>query len=269
MNVQGKTIVVTGGGSGMGRELTLLLLQKGARVAAIDINQVSLQETAGLAGAHQSMLSTHVANIADREAVMALPEAVLQAHGAVDGLINNAGIIQKFVRITDLEFKDIERVFNVNFWGMVNVTKAFLPHLLTRPEAHIVNTSSMGGYLPVPGQTAYGASKAAIKLFSEGLHSEMLNTNVRVSVVFPGAIATNIASNSGVAAPNAENASNRSRIKVTTASAAAKIIVEGMEKNRYHIFVGSDAITMDILSRLMPERAARFIYDQMRSLLAN
>ncbi len=269
MKANGKTVVVTGGGSGMGRELTLLLLKKGARVAAVDINEVTLHETAKLAGDQQSKLSTHIANIADREAVMALPEAVLQAHGVVDGLINNAGIIQKFVRINDLEFKDIERVFNVNFWGTVNVTKAFLPHLLKRPEAHIVNTSSMGGYLPVPGQTAYGASKAAIKLFSEGLNSELLDTNVRVSVVFPGAIATNIATNSGVVAPGAASDASSSRYKVLPASTAAEIIVGGMEKNRYHIFVGSDAKTMDFLSRLMPERAAKIIFNQMRSLLGN
>lgn len=269
MITQGKTFFVTGGGSGMGRELTLLLLRKGARVATIDINEATLAETAELAGDHQSRLSTHVVNITDREAVLALPEVVIRVHGAVDGIINNAGIIQRFVRINDLEFKEIERVFSVNFWGMVNVTKAFLPHLLQRPEAHIVNISSMGGYLPVPGQTAYGASKAAIKLFTEGLHSELLDTNVRVSTVFPGAIATNISANSGVVIDTAaaSQAQQSSRIKTTSAVDAAEIIVNGIEKNRYHIFIGRDAKMMDFLSRMMPERAAKIIYTQMRSLL--
>jgi short-subunit dehydrogenase len=267
MKIQGKTIVVTGGGNGMGRELTLLLLKKGARVAAVDINEATLKETATLAGDHQSRLSTHIVNITDRDAVSILPAAVIQAHGAVDGIINNAGIIQRFVRINDLDFKEIERVFNVNFWGGVNVTKAFLPYLLKRPEAHIVNTSSMGGFLPVPGQTAYGASKAAVKLFSEGLRSELLATNVHVSVVFPGAIATNISANSGVIANTDGNSNNSPKIKMTLPTVAAEIIVDGMEKNKYHILIGSDAKMMDFLCRLMPERAAKIIYSQMRSLL--
>lgn len=266
MNIQGKTIVVTGGGNGMGRELTLLLLHKGARVAAVDMNEAALADTMALAVEHADRLSTHVLNITDREAVLALPDVVIQVHGAVDGIINNAGIIQRFVKINDLEFKDMERVFNVNFWGAVNVTKAFLPHLLKRPEAHIVNTSSMGGFLPVPGQTAYGASKAAVKLFTEGLRSELLSTNVHVTVVFPGAIETNISANSGVTM-TAEAPADAPKIKMTKPAVAAEIIVDGMQKNKYRVLVGSDAKTMDFLCRLMPDRAAKIIYNQMRSLL--
>lgn len=273
MKTQGKTFFITGGGSGMGRELVLLLLKKGARVAAADINETSLKETAALATAmaaapgQQDRLSLHVMNVTDREAVAALPEAVIQTHGAVDGIINNAGIIQNFVKVNDLAFKDFERVFDVNFWGMVYVTKAFLPHLLQRPEAHIVNVSSMGGFLPVPGQTAYGASKAAVKLFTEGLHSELLETNVHVSTVFPGAIATNITSNSGVVPITGGTPEESRKFKTLPAEDAAEIIVDGIEKNKYHILVGSDAKMMHFLSRMMPERAARMIYSQMRSLL--
>lgn len=230
----------------------------------MDINEATLQETAALAGDLVSRLSTHKCDITDRQAVMALVQAVIQAHGAVDGVINNAGIIQRFVKINHLEFKEIERVFNVNFFGMVNVTKAFLPHLLERPEAHIVNLSSMGGFLPVPGQTAYGASKAAVRLFTEGLYSELLSTKVRVTVVFPGAVATNIAANSGVAI---RTPSDTSKIKTTSPVVAAQIIVDGMEKNKYRVLIGSDAKMMDWLCRLMPERAAKMIYSQMRSLL--
>lgn len=269
MKVQEKTIVVTGGGSGMGREIVLLLLKKAAHVAAVDINKTALKETAALAGDRQDKLSTHILNITDREAVSQLPEAVIQAHGAVDGLINNAGIIQRFVHINDLEFKEIERVFNVNFWGLVNLTKVFLPYLLKRPEAHIVNTSSMGGFLPVPGQTAYGASKAAVSLFTDGLHSELLDTNVHVTAVFPGAIATNITANSGVTMDIDATSMRKLMVRMTTPSAAAAIIIDGMEKNKYHVLVGSDAKMMDLLRRLMPERAARIISSQMRSLLPN
>jgi short-subunit dehydrogenase len=267
MKVEEKTFVVTGGGNGMGRELTLLLLKKGARVAALDINEGTLNETARLAGDHQGRLSTHIVNITDRDAVSKLPEAVIQAHGVVDGIINNAGIIQRFVRINDLDYKEIERVFNVNFWGMVNMTKAFLPYLLKRPEAYIVNVSSMGGFLPVPGQSAYGASKSAVSLFTDGLHSELLSTNVHVTTVYPGAIATNITANSGIGLLAMDTSENTKKIKMTSPVNAAKIIVDGIEKNKYHIMVGSDAKTMDILRRIMPERAANMIYSQMRSLL--
>ena len=264
MKVQGKVVVVTGGGSGIGRALVLRLLSKEARVAAVDLNAASLQETAQIAQAAER-LSIHVLNITQREAVEALPAEVMARHGVVDGLINNAGIIQPFVRVNDLDYSAIERVMNVNFYGTLYMTKAFLPHLLQRPEAHIVNISSMGGFLPVPGQSVYGASKAAVKLLSEGLFAELLDTPVRVTVVFPGAVSTNITANSGVAIRAAEGRQPAAR--PLEPERAAQIIVEGMEQNRFRVLVGSDARLMDFLYRLSPERAARFIYRQMRSLL--
>lgn len=267
MKVASKVIVVTGGGNGIGRELVLLLLNKGARVAAVDISEKALQETVELAGSQKDRLSTHVVNITDRAAVEALPDAVIAAHKAVDGLINCAGIIQKFVKFKDLPYSEVDRVMNVNFYGTLYMTKTFLPLLLGRPEAHIVNVSSMGGFLPVPGQTVYGASKAAVKLFTEGLYSELTDTNVRVTVVFPGAIGTNIAANSGVSAPGGETASS-SKIKVTPPPVAAEEIVKGMENNSFRVLIGSDAKMMDRLYRLMPKRATGIIYNQMRSLLA-
>jgi short-subunit dehydrogenase len=266
MKVQGKVFVVTGGGNGIGRELVLQLLAKGARVAAVDIDETKLKETVALAGG-KGKLSTHVVNIADRAAVEKLPAAIIKTHGEVDGLINNAGIIQKFVRVNDLEYKDIERVLNVNLYGVIHMTKAFLPHLLKRPEAHIANVSSMGGFLPVPGQTVYGASKAAVKLFTEGLNSELLSTNVRVTVIFPGAIGTNIAANSGLA--NISAPKGAKAIKMTQPSVAAQKIIDGIENNRYQVHIGSDSVMMDRLYRLMPERAAKMIYSQMKSLLPN
>jgi NAD(P)-dependent dehydrogenase (short-subunit alcohol dehydrogenase family) len=267
MKAQGKVIVVTGGGSGIGRELALHLLSKGARVAALDVNPAALQETAHLA-ASPGRLSTHLLNIVQREAVEAFPERIIAQHGAVDGLINNAGIIQPFVRVNALDYAAIERVMDVNFYGTLYMTKAFLPHLLRRPEAHIVNISSMGGFLPVPGQSVYGASKAAVKLLTEGLFAELLNTNVRLTVVFPGAVATDIAAHSGVQiSRGSENAVRRSSSKPLPASRAAQMIVDGMEQNRFRVLVGSDARMLDFLYRLSPERASRFIYRKMRSLL--
>lgn len=266
MRIQGKVFVVTGGGNGIGREVVLALVAKGARVASLDMNEVGLKETAALAGAGADKISSHVVNLTDRAAVEALPEVVLAAHGSVDGVINVAGIIQKFVQVKDLSFAEIERVMNVNFYGPLNVTKVFLPLLLARPEAHIVAVSSMGGFLPVPGQTAYGASKAAMKLLFEGLHSELMDTKVGVTVVFPGAIATNIAANSGVVM-DAGMAEKGKGFPTTPSPVAAAMILEGIEKNRYHVFIGKDSKMMDALCRIMPERAAKIIYSQMKSLL--
>jgi short-subunit dehydrogenase len=213
-------------------------------------------------------LSTYVANIADRQTVKSLPDQVLAKQGQVDGLINNAGIIQPFVRINDLDYPDIERVMNVNFYGTLYMTKAFLPHLLKRPEAQIANISSMGGFLPVPGQSVYGASKAAVKLLTEGLYAELIDTPVRVSIVFPGAIATHITENSGVTIPNAnKNDGKGSTIKSLPPAEAAEIIVAGMEKNLVHIYVGKDSRFMNSLYRLNPGYATRFIARQMKSLL--
>lgn len=268
MKTQNKIIVVTGGGNGIGRELVLHLLNKGARVAALDISEAGLKETAELAGAKKDNLSLHVVNITDRAAVEALPEQVIARHGAVDGVINVAGIIQPFVRINDLEYAAIERVMNVNFYGTLYVTKTFLPHLLKRPEAHIANVSSMGGFLPVPGQGIYGASKAAVKLMTEALHSELSNTNVKVTVIFPGAIGTNIADNSGVGHTlNMPGESQRQAIKMLTPGKAAQIIVDGIERDEYEILVGRDSAFMNFIYRVSSKRAARFISKQMASLL--
>lgn len=270
MIISNKVFVVTGGGDGIGQDVVLALVNRGARVAAVDISETGLGETVTLAGGVSDRISTHVVDIADRSAVEVLPDAVVKAHGAVDGLINVAGIIHGFVRVNHLAFSDIEHVMNVNFYGVLNMTKTFLPVLLQRPEAHITAVSSMGSFVPVPGQTIYGASKAAVKLLMEGLNSELLDTNVRVSVVFPGAIATNIAANSGVAMTQEERAAVPKEItemKMTTSRVAAEKIVRGIEKKSYHVFIGSDAIMMDELSRLMPMRAAKIVYSHMCGLL--
>ncbi|HEY5435833.1 MAG TPA: SDR family NAD(P)-dependent oxidoreductase [Candidatus Limnocylindrales bacterium] len=133
--------------------------QAGARVAAIDINDKTLGETVALAPGGAEKIATYVLNITDRSAVEALPQAVVDRFGSVDGIINCAGIIQPFVRLNDLEYAAIDRVMDVNFRGTLYMKKSFLPWLLKRPEAHIVNVSNMGGFMPVPGQTIYGASR--------------------------------------------------------------------------------------------------------------
>lgn len=267
MQVEGKVILVTGAGSGIGRELTRHLLEKGARVAGVDLNGDSLQETARDAGNNGSRFVGCIADITDRAAVEDLPRKVLQHFGCIDGIINNAGVIQPFVRVVDLEYSTIAKVMNVNFFGALHVTKTFLPHLLKRPEAHIVNVSSMGGVVPVPGQTIYGAAKAAVKLMTEGLAAELIDTNVKVSVVIPGAVVTNILANSGLKLPPMPEAKSGGAMRGLSASAAARIIVRGIERNDYHIMVGKDAKMASWFYRFRPAFASRTIAKKMRSLL--
>ena len=265
MKVKGKVILVTGGGSGIGRQIVLNLLSKGAKVIAVDINWPALQETFNLSGASGSNLSLFMADITDSTAVGELVGNAIEKNGCVDAIINNAGIIQPFVDLKDLDYKTIKRVIDVNLYGTLFITKGFLPHLLSRAEGHIVNISSMGGFLPVPGQTVYGATKAAVKLLTEGLHSELQHTNVHVTVVFPGAVATNITANSGVTM-NMVQKGNKvpAESKILAPAKAAEIIVRGIENNDYQVYVGADSRFLGIFNRISPKRAASFINKQMK-----
>ena len=261
-----KVVVVTGGGNGIGQQVVLELLRRGARVAAVDIRDDSLDQTVESAGAGDR-LATHTIDITDRSATGGLPEKVIAAHGVVDGLINVAGIIQPFVRLNDLDYDVIERVINVNLYGTIHMVKAFLPYLLARPVAHLANVSSMGGFLPVPGQTIYGASKAAVRLMTEGLYSELLDTSVGVSVIFPGAVATDITGNSGVEVPGMDDV-DQSKIRTTSPEDAARIILDGIESDDLHIYVGWDSKMMSLMTRVAPRRANHFISRQMKDLLS-
>ena len=268
MKVKDKLIVVTGAGSGIGRALVLQLLSRNAKVAAIDMNESTLQETKAIAQVQENRLSIHSVDITDQEAVEALPQIISGLHGGIDGIINNAGIIQPFVKIQDLNYKSITNVMNVNFYGTLYMVKAFLPYLLKRKEAHIMNISSMGGFLPVPGQSVYGASKAAVKLLTESLYAELLYTSVGVTIVYPGAIATNITTNSGVTVPNKMSADeNTSKFKAMDAELAAKKMVVAIEKNKMWLCVGRDSSLMNLLYRISPTYATKLITKQMRTLL--
>lgn len=268
MQVQDKVFVVTGAGGGIGGALVSTLLGRGAKVATVDLKDASLQNLKQSLGDKAKDISTHPLDIADRKSVAALPAAVMKAHGRVDALINCAGIVQPFVKVNDLDYGVIERVMNVNFYGTLYMTKAFLPHLLERPEAYIANVSSMGGFLPVPGQSVYGASKAAVKLLTEGLYAELLQTNVRVSIIFPGATNTDITKNSGVKAPSSANSeAAKQSIQMLSPGEVAEIIVSGIEKNKPQIFTGKDSRLMNKLYRLNPVYATKFIAKKMRNLL--
>ena len=171
-----------------------------------------------------------------------------------------------FIRFNDLGFDVIERVLNVNLFGTINMIKAFLPLLLERPEAHLVNLSSMAGFLPLGGQSAYCASKAAIKLLTEVLNSELSDSHVGVTVVLPGGVETDISKNAGVKISQEILDSNKS-YKMLSPVKAAQMIVEAIEDKKYRIVLGKDAIFMDRLYRLNPAYAAKFIYKNMKKLL--
>lgn len=258
--------MVTGGGNGIGRQVVLELIRREARVAAVDVRRDGLDETARLADVGER-LATLVCDIADRAAVESLPGRAVDALGPIDLVINVAGIIQPFVPLHDLGYDAIERVVNVNLYGTIHVVKAFLPHLLERPIAHLATVSSMGGFLPVPGQTIYGATKAAVKVMTEGLYAELMDTNVGVSVVMPGAVSTDITANSGVAAP-AGAADQAARVRTTSPEEAARLILDGIEGGRLQIHVGRDSRLMSLLNRAAPKRSAHLIQRQMKSLLA-
>jgi short-subunit dehydrogenase len=264
MKVDGKVWVVTGGGSGMGRELVLQLLRRGAGVAAVDRSSGGLDDTAEAAGATRARLSTHVVDISERTAVQGLPAEVVAVHGVVDGLINNAGIIQPFVPVTELDDATIQRVLDVNLMGTLHMVRAFLPHLASRPEAHLANVSSMGGFFPFPGQTIYGASKAAVRLLTEGLYAELLDTNVRVSVIFPGAVNTRISENSCLERPPTDAQGN---LPVLSPEKAATIMINGIEKDKLHIYVGPDSRLMSLAIKVAPRPAIRFVQKQMSKRL--
>lgn len=268
MVITDQVFVVTGGGDGIGREVVLGLLARGARVAAVARTAEYLRGTVELAGVAPERLRTYSLSVTDREAVAALPGRVVGDFGAVDGLINVAGIIQKFVQFNDVDHAEMERVMAVNFWGVANTCKAFLPLLLVRPEACVVNVSSFGALVPVPGQCAYGASKAAVKLLTEGLYAELRATNVAVSVVFPGGVETNIARNSGVDIPGGEEAAAKAPpISLTSPAAAGRQIVDAVQNGTFRVTIGKDARMLDRIARVAPRRAIELVADRMKSLL--
>ena len=264
MEISGNVFVVTGAGNGIGREVALELIRRGAKVAGLDINKEWLSQTSLLAGEGAKNFSAFVVDLANRKAVLALPPKVEKALGPVDAVINVAGIIQPFVRVNDLDLDAVDHVMAVNFFGPIHLIKAFLPGLLTRKEAHITNVSSMGSYAPVPGQTVYGASKAALNLLSEGLRSELKGSSVGITVVYPGAIGTNIAANSGITMSAPEG---QPEMKVVSPVDAGRAIVDATAQARKRIVIGSDAATMWVLNRIHPDLAASVIYQGMKSLL--
>ena len=262
MQIQGRVFAVTGAGNGMGREVALELVRRGGRVAAIDRDEDALHRTAALSVAPHHF-STHVGDVTDVAGAVELPDAVVKVHGQVDGLVNIAGIIHRFVASDELSVEEQQRVMSVNFWGTVNMCQAFLPTLRERPVSSITNMSSLSALVAFAGQTLYGASKGAVKQYTEGLSQELRDSPVQVSAIYPGNISTEISKNSGVEMIG----SGGKKVRATSPADAGRQIVAGIERGRFRILVGADARTLDKLVRIAPRWTTDLIAKQMASVL--
>ena len=249
-----KVCVVTGAASGMGRTMAVLLAKRGAKVAISDVDPEGLATTerlvkeAGGTDVHSQLL-----NVAEREAVLEYADAVAEHFGTVNAIFNNAGIAHHG-EVESMEFKDIERVMDVDYWGVVNGTKAFLPHIIASGDGHIVNTSSLFGILSEPGQSAYNSAKFAVRGFTEALRQEMLLTHpeVKVTCVHPGGIKTAIARNATTSGDHDAKAVGEFFDKYLASMSpekAAEIILDGVRKEKARVLVGLDAKFLDLLVR--------------------
>jgi short-subunit dehydrogenase len=267
----GGVAVVTGAASGIGRALALALAREGMVLALADRDENGLDETVLLVARAGGSASPHVVDVAGEAAVNAFAQDVLREHGRVSVLVNNAGV-SIYGSVQELATDEIAWLMNVNFWGVVHGAKAFLPTLLAQPEACIVNVSSVFGLWGPPGQSAYAASKFAVRGFSESLRGELAGTNVHVLTVHPGGIKTAIARSARVArAADAALAAKTTaqfeeRFLTTPPETMAAAIVAGIKKNRDRVVDGTDAARIDLLVRLFPVRAPRWFNRRVRRL---
>jgi NADP-dependent 3-hydroxy acid dehydrogenase YdfG len=248
-----KVAVVTGAGSGIGRSLAIELGRSGAKLAISDV------DTDGLAGTEERLtaigapVKSDRLDVTERQSFELYADAVKEHYGTVNQIYNNAGI--SFMgSIEASQFKDIERVMDVDYWGVVNGTKVFLPHLIASGDGHVVNVSSVFGLLAVPGQGAYNAAKFAVRGFTEALRQEMLVAGhpVKVTCVHPGGIKTAIARNAAAAEgiDQAELAKFfDKRLASTSPQKAARVILDAVRRNKARVLVGSDAKALDLLTR--------------------
>ena len=269
-----KVAVITGAGSGMGRYLAVLLAKDGADVSVCDVNEETLNETVEMLRKYNVSVSSHLLDVSDKETIEALPGKVIEQHGKVDMVFNNAGVT------TGTHFKDMDEnnwdwVMGINFDGVINSTRAFIPHMVDSPEAAIVNTSSIFGMVAVPGQTVYHATKFAVRGFTESLAMEMkeTNPNLQIHCVHPGHIGTNIAADARFDEENFNQDETQVSNSIFTRNApksqkemgdlfreggmhpskAAEIILNGVKKNKTRIFIGLDAKLLDLSQRIFPK----------------
>jgi NAD(P)-dependent dehydrogenase (short-subunit alcohol dehydrogenase family) len=260
LKLNGKTAIVTGAGSGIGRAIAISLARRNCNLALADINDEALARTAtDIVGGETSeniRISRHHLDVSDRVAVAAFPAEVIAEHGGVDVLVNNAGVALggTFLEVAESDF---DWLFGINFWGVVQMTRAFLPLLQKSEEARLVNISSLFGLIAPPGQTAYAASKFAVRGFSESLRHELSGTRIGVTVVHPGGIATSIAKNARLPdSLTADEVAKRRRFfdsfLTMPPEIAGETIVRGVENRKARILVGSDAKVAALVERLLP-----------------
>ena len=255
MQLRDRVAIVTGAASGIGRAIATSLAQRGCNVAIADRDEAGLAETAALLPSGVR-ISRHALDVADAAAVAALPASIQAEHGRVDILVNNAGVAVGGT-FEQVSAEDFDWLFSINFHAVVKLTRAFLPVLKASDDARLVNVSSLFGLIAPPGQTAYVASKFAVRGFSESLRHELATTSVGVTVVHPGGVATSIARSArpptGVAPAEAEKerTSFEAFLKMPPAE-AGETIVKGVERRRPRIIVGNDAKVAALIERIAP-----------------
>ena len=258
--IRGSAAAVTGAASGIGRALALELAARGCDLALADRDEAGLHATAAEIGrAGSQKVTAHRVDVGEPQQIADFAEAAIAAHPGLNIVVNNAGVAL-LGQFNEIDQAQMDWLMDINFWGVVHSTRAFLPHLARQREAHIVNLSSIFGIIAPPGQTAYAAAKFAVRGFSESLRHElqMAASPVRLSVVHPGGVATNIVRNSRAGTGVTDNARRAQTIERfdavarTTPAAAARRIITGIEKNRPRILIGNDARFMDLLQRFRP-----------------
>jgi NAD(P)-dependent dehydrogenase (short-subunit alcohol dehydrogenase family) len=259
MQYDGKTAVITGAGSGIGRALAIDLAGRGARLAISDVNLAAVAETATVCETAGARVRHYELDVADRQAVLAHADNVVAEFGTVNLVVNNAGVAL-MANVVDMSWEDLDWLMGINFWGVVHGTKAFLPHLIASGEGHLVNISSVFGFVGVPSQSAYNAAKFAVRGFTEALRQEMLIARhpVGVSCVHPGGIRTNIArdarASKALDVDREKQASDFARAARTTPEQAAATILRGVERGRPRILIGADAYVFDAVPRILGAR---------------
>jgi NAD(P)-dependent dehydrogenase (short-subunit alcohol dehydrogenase family) len=269
---RGAVAVVTGAGSGIGRSLALQLHRQGARLAISDINSEWLASTGALlaAAATESVVRTDQLDVTDRAAVLAYADSVAAEFGVVNLVVNNAGVSHGG-DVLGMSFADLERVMNVDFWGVANGTKAFLPHLIASGDGYLVNISSLFGLVAVPAQSAYVAAKYAVRGFTESLRMEMVAAGhpVRVTCVHPGGVRTGIARNGTVNA-GTERAGRSDffdrKLARTSADSAAATILDGAAHGRPRVLVGYDAHLVNFVAALSHRGYQRLVASGFRRM---
>jgi NAD(P)-dependent dehydrogenase (short-subunit alcohol dehydrogenase family) len=254
----GRVAAVTGAGSGIGRALANDLARRGTHLALSDINEVGLAETVAQCEGFGVKITSQRLDVADRAAVYAWADKVVEDHGQVNLVVNNAGVALG-ANIESMTYEDFEWLMNINFWGVVYGTKAFLPHLEAAGEGHIVNLSSVFGLISVPSQSAYNAAKFAVRGFTDTLRMELeiAGSKVSCTTIHPGGIKTNIARNARmdpdlVALAGGEEKAHSSfdKVAITSPKKAARQILTAVERDRRRALIGPDAKVIDLISRL-------------------